>query len=401
MIHPLLSTMVSMNADPNSSESSEKADSDFEAFLARSTTLPDVTITLIEFASEELANQLAGILRAHLSIFGRILDLSGLAQVYVSYDYRSTLATLERGFETNRPLSPTEDEVAVGIAMAPAVVREGKVKSVIVLSAPHFASLLPSQEVPENGSKLDQLRDLVVHTLGHECGHVHDRELQARCFPEVLLKQSWSPAQDALVGTAFACWEEYIASRLSAPWGNEHTAPGFEDAFCSRLENAWSTMVRSIRLYRMHGDVPRVLAEVASQIRMVAMYGSYLVGHLAGLDQALETAAPNASALLKANQPFERFMKRLEKECDSLYSTHGSWADTKVFDTLTEAVHDLYKEVGLTFRETENGTCLDIPHRADTMPTLTEFGEFQQQQIRKHIADAVNGTETTNPVAKP
>jgi hypothetical protein len=94
-------------------------------------------------------------------------------------------------------------------------------------------------------------------------------------------------------------------------------------------------------------------------------------------------------------------MKRLEKECDSLYSTHGSWADTKVFDTLTEAVHDLYKDVGLTFRETENGTCLDIPHRADTMPTLTEFGEFQQQQIRKHIADAVSGTQTTNPVAKP
>ncbi len=253
VIHPSLSTMVSMNADPNSSESNEKADSDFEAFLARPTTLPDVTITLIGFASEELANQLAAILRAHLSIFGRILDLSGLAQVYVSYDYRSTLATLERGFETNRPLSPTEDEVAVGIAMAPAVVREGKVKSVIVLSAPHFASLLQSQETPENVSELEQLRDLVVHTLGHECGHVHDRELQARCFPEVLLKQSWSPAQEALVGTAFACWEEYIASRLSAPWGNEQTVPGFEDAFCSRLESAWATMVRSIRHYRCMG----------------------------------------------------------------------------------------------------------------------------------------------------
>jgi hypothetical protein len=284
--------------------------------------------------------------------------------------------------------------------MAPAVVREGKVKSVIVLSAPHFASLLPSEETAEN-VKLEQLRDLVVHTLGHECGHVHDRELQAHCFPEVLLKQSWSPAQDALVGTAFACWEEYIASRLSAPWGSEETAPGFEVAFCTRLESAWSTMVHSICLYRIHGDVPRVLAEVASQIRMVAMYGSYLIGHLAGSDQSLETAAPKASTLLKTNQPFERFMKRLEKECDSLYSTHGSWADMKIFDTLTEAVHDLYKEVGLTFRETENGTYLDIPHRADTKPTPTEFVEFQQQEILKHIADEVNGTQITNPVVKP
>jgi hypothetical protein len=386
-----------MDAD----QSVEPVDQEFEAFLARPSTLPDVTITLVGFASEQAANQLAEILRAHLSIFGRLMDLSGLAQVYVSYDYRNTLATLERGLEAGRLLAPTEDEIAVGIAMAAAVVRDGRVKSVIVLSAPHCASLLPTEEIPTEAQSLEELRHLVIHTVAHECGHVHDRELMARCFPDVLLKQKWSPGQDALAGTAFACWEEYIASRLSAPWGDEQTVRGFEDSFCSRLEHAWSTMLRSIRLYRMHRDVARVLTEVASQIRFVGMYGSYLLGHLAGSDQTLETAAPKAGALLELNPPFGRFMKRLERDCDALSSTHGSWTGMNVFDPLTEAVHDLYKEVGLTFSENQNGTHIDIPHRADTLPSSAEYLEFQQQQIQKQIADVMNRAETASPASKP
>ncbi len=54
-------------------------------------------------------------------------------------------------------------------------------------------------------------------------------------------------------------------------------------------------------------------------------------------------------------------MKRLEKECDCLYSTHGSWAHTKVFDTLTRAVRDLCKGWRLTFREADPGPASTSP----------------------------------------
>jgi len=363
-------------------------DGEFEAFMARPSTLPDVVITLIGFASEEDANKLADIVRGYLSIFGRLLDLSGLAQVYISFDYAGTLASLERGFDTEHVLRPTADEIAIGVAMTPSVLREGKHKSVIVLSAPHFAVLSADDSSVGDIEVLEKCRIQMIHTLAHECGHVHDREIQVRSFPNTLLKRTWTSGQNALLGTAVACWEEHIASRLSANWGNEETRSGFEDAFCSRLENAWSTMLKSIRLYRMHGDVTRVVEEVASQVRVVLIYGSYLLGHLAGLDRTLEEGAPKAAAMLGANVPFRSCIERLQTECDVLYSTYGQWAGMEVFDPLAEAVHDLFKEAGLVFSERDGQTHIDIPLRADTLPSMHEQLEFMQQNALRSSSES-------------
>lgn len=88
------------------------------------------------------------------------------------------------------------------------------------------------------------------------------------------------------------------------------------------------------------------------------------------------------------------FSASSDQRLSAIYLTHGSWANIEVFDSLAAAVRDHYQEVGLTFSDTENGTYVDIPHRADTLPTLAEFLEFQQQQIRKQIADVMNSSQT-------
>ena len=52
------------------------------------------------------------------------MDLSRLDNVYVSFDYAGTLASLDLGTGSETILKPTNDDVATGVAMAPSVLRE-------------------------------------------------------------------------------------------------------------------------------------------------------------------------------------------------------------------------------------------------------------------------------------
>lgn len=45
--------------------------------------------------------------------YGKLMDLSGLTRVWVAYDYEGTLANLERGFDAENKLAPTQDDIAV------------------------------------------------------------------------------------------------------------------------------------------------------------------------------------------------------------------------------------------------------------------------------------------------
>src|ERR1035438_2345964 len=150
------------NPDPSGEQTA------WDEFMRRPTTTPNVTISLIGFASEDVAQKLADSVRDCLLIFGRILDLSALAQVYISYDYVGTLAALERGFDAQSVLKPTADEVALGIAMTPAVIRDGKRKFVIVLSAYHLIALATEETAVEDVDSLKELKAEMIYTLAHE-----------------------------------------------------------------------------------------------------------------------------------------------------------------------------------------------------------------------------------------
>src|SRR6266481_2383942 len=126
--------------DPKQTQAAE-SNTWYDEVSARPSTLPNVTISLTNFAREEDAQLLGGIIRDYLFFFGKFMDLGGLARVWVTYDYEGTLANLERGFDTQNKLTPTQDDIAVGIAMTPAILEDGKARSVMVLNAYHLMAL--------------------------------------------------------------------------------------------------------------------------------------------------------------------------------------------------------------------------------------------------------------------
>lgn len=355
-------------------ESGEKTNSEssdvkaVEEFARRPSTLPPVGVDLRCFATEELAKSVGAEVQSWLYQLGKLLNLKRLMRVIVAYDYEETLAGIDRGAAVSRPLAATNNGVAVGIAMTPAVLHEGEPRSVMVLNAA-FVSVLSQPESAENM----EARDVVLYTLAHESAHVHDLEMQASCFPGTILREQLSFRDGILYAIASGCWEEYIACRLSAFMGKEVTLRGFEDTFCNALERAKGRGDAAIRQYRMHADVERVTREVAEEYKSVMVYASYLLGHVDGMDRTVEEVVPKTISTIESHAYFKLFFAKLHSELRTLHGAYGQWQGLEVFEPLKQLAYDLLKIGGIDIQPRPDGTAhVAIPYTPETMPSMAE-----------------------------
>jgi hypothetical protein len=343
-------------------------DSEAAAFATRPSSMPKIGIDLSGFATEELATKVGEAVYCYLYEIGKILNLTRLVEVIVSYDYQGALARLERGVATSKPLTATSDEIAVGIAMAPTILREGEPRAAIVLNAAYMI-VFAQPETPD----LMPVRDEMVYTLTHECAHVHDLEMRARCLPGIILNTTLDFRDGVLFWIASGCWEEYIACRLSAFMGTESTLGAHEDTFCSSLDGAKNRADATIRQYRMHADVRRVTEEVSEEYRRVMIYAAYLIGHLDGRGWTPDEHAPKAMEAIERNDYFKPFFAALQSELRAMYADYGEWKSLDVFEPLKLMAERLLKLGGLDMQPADDGGArFSVPFRSETIPTLSE-----------------------------
>jgi hypothetical protein len=344
-----------------------------EEFAQRPTTMPDIGVDLRGFATEDQAKAVGAGVLSTLHALGKILNLKRLRQVIVAYDYDAALAELDRGtLLPTKALTATKDEIAVGIAMAPKVLRDGETACVMVLNAAHM-SVLAQTDNPE----LAALRDEMTYTLAHECGHVHDLDVQESSFPNVILRTALPFKDGILFYIASGCWEEYIACRLSAFFGTETTLRAYQDTFCVALQSGKERADAAIRQYRMHHDVGRVANEVAEVYKRVLVYASYLFGHLDGLDASVADKAPKALQEVASRPCFELFFARLHGELRALYATYNQWKSIDIFEPLKRLAYDVLKTGGIDIQDRPGGAgYVDIPFTPETIPTLVEQAAF-------------------------
>jgi hypothetical protein len=97
----------------------------------------EIRYTLIGFDSEDSARSASARVSQAIDELTRQMShsLAGLDGVIISIDYDAGLQQLDRGYQTTGLLTPTNDEIASGIAMTPYVLRNGRVMSHMVLSA--------------------------------------------------------------------------------------------------------------------------------------------------------------------------------------------------------------------------------------------------------------------------
>lgn len=319
------------------------------------TTLPALTNVRLEgFDSEDEARRLGSAILTVMQMAGRSMDLSGIDGVTVSTAYHQALLELDRGLPGLRPLTAsTEEEGAIGVAMSPAVLRDGQLKTHLLFNA---NIIFPLTDV--EGEFFQQ----AVHTVVHECAHAALHTAFDDVFPGVILRERFDNHYDAFRGEVIdACWEEYGATRLSAVWGADPTE-GYAATLTTALLETDEAANASIRLYRSHGDLDRVLAEVLPLYARLIKWASYLIGTMHGLDRKIEDI-PEVDKALKGHW-FAEYFGNLEVAYQAIWTQFGEWPDRSPFGAIGDIALEVLDHGGIILAKTH----ADIPFRPHNTP---------------------------------
>lgn len=342
---------------------SEASESDTESVrepeneqAARSSSLSStVSMTLSGFESEEAAHKFAGTFQTYLYEIGRVIDLERLDWVTVAYDYSAALAAIDRGVPGTAQLTATSENYGTGVAMTPAVLREGIVKAHMVYNANVVRQI-----------EQEALNRDVLYLIAHECGHVHDLKARDTAFPGILLRTNYTNLrQSALGGTAAACWDEYAACFISAQFSTEQTTASLAEIFIGATRAARQNANAAIRKYRRHGDVRQVVADVVGQYGNTLKFASYLLGQLHGSGLTLSDCSIVTSFI--SGHWIEPYINRLDAELSALMCDYGEWKQIAEFDCLQCIADDLFKEGGIAITEiSAEEVYVTVPFTPDT-----------------------------------
>lgn len=312
------------------------------------------------FADEDYAKKVIYKLHSILSVISQSIDLTNLDGVTVAFDYDDALAELDRGYETSYKLTATKD-VAVGVAMAPTVVRDGKIKTHLVLNANYATSILE-----EPGQETDYFWQS-LHLVAHECAHVEVTAAFDRSFPGFLLQKAHSSILDNMLWQVIlATWNEYAACRIAGSMGYD-PAVGYLETLVMVLGNTRSQCFEMIKAYRTHGGVDRVAAEVYGKLGDLLKYSSYFLGAV-GADENAETH-PITLTEESEFEWFSSFYDRVIETQAKLWDEFGKWEDQKGFEALGAILEKLAESIGIeASRQSDGQIHFNIPYRKESMP---------------------------------
>jgi hypothetical protein len=299
-------------------------------------TAPEnISVSLRGFDTEEHANAFGNLVANYVRAISRYIDLTMLDGITIAYDYAQALRELDRGYPASFELMPSNG-AAVGIAMTPSVLREGKVKSHMLF---HAGVMLPLEDEEH------EFYERALHTVAHECAHVEVTATFNEAFPGVLL-QSRMPSLHAHCRWEIinACWDEYAVTQICAPFG-ELPTQGYETTFLAVLKEARGRANEYIKAYRLHGDLERVTVEVYGAYGDLMKFACYHLGNMVGLGLTFEDLPETRSALV--GHWFEPYFERLRDVCAHIFSEYGKWQDRSAFEALGDLADEVVADGGL------------------------------------------------------
>lgn len=300
---------------------SDSAEQDFKEILKTSTAPEPVPFNLHGFATKEQAEALANKTAAFVKYIGTKLNLEGLDGITIAFDYNKALVDLDRGYETSFVLTPSTEFVQ-GVAMSPAVFREGKIKTHIVFSG-GFAAFVDTESATWRG---------LYYQLAHECGHVHDRRAFDLAFPNFLLTRY--QFEDHLAAWYFqmgdGCRSEYTASRLSAEFDPNQIAL-HEEAFMLVFEGLEDRIKELEDAFVEDGDGTKLFVELAKEYERILRHASYLLGHVDGLDSDMATA-PKFKEFIESDHWLTEYMVELHDALKEIWANYGEWKSLDELD---------------------------------------------------------------------
>lgn len=330
--------------------------------IPSSTMPPGVVCTVRDFASEEVARRLGQAVLAWVQLVGSFVDIGTLDGITIAIDYDAALRDIDRGLEGLRPLSRSDTEEMQGIAMSPAVMRDGNVLTHIVLNAAPLVPLIADEADEED-------RALAVSVIAHECAHVQVTAEKERLIPEARLGTPIEGYERAVMfKVAEVMWDEYAACRLSAPFARNQNVT-FNTTLIGTLKNARERADAAITSYRLHADIDRLLSEAGGILCAPMKAASYLFGGMDAVQAGWDDFQDARAAIEMAG--FGELMDRLHQTLGDLWNTREFWTPTlQTFAPLEEIAKAVLSSGGIYFATSDDGNCrVEVPFTTSTMPS--------------------------------
>ena len=294
-------------------------------------------------------------IEGHLAAISQHIDLSGLDGVTIATDYADATAEVDRGVAiSDTSTRPTRDGIAVGVAMTLSVLRANKVKSHIVLSHLDVRPILNPDDTSPYG--------LAVQALAHECAHV---EIQHR-FDSAFPNQTLRPAPATWTALDHEKWryaiqltfDEYAASRLSAPFGADPLS-GYVEALLKTLDRTSDHSRDLLRDWLDDGDFTKVFHGMFKTHGDLLIRSAYVLGTMDGLGMELDDV-PELSGRLEGSD-LEPYFERLHQVCRSLMAEIGEWTAMDEFHPIGDLLEDIVALRGVTVKlQPDGGLWVDV-----------------------------------------
>jgi hypothetical protein len=324
-----------------------------------STAPPSFSVQARGFDDAETATNVATLVGKIIRELGRHIDLQALDGVTVAFDYDQALLDLDRGYESSHQLRATNSHV-FGVAMTPSVIRDGELKSHILVRAPILLPLL-------NDADEDGIRT-AIHVLAHECGHVEVTRQFDQCFPGVILRGQLPLLDNLRWNTIFAVWDEYAVTWISASFGADQT-DGYNQTFLADLKALDDLNNELIGAYRAHGNVDQILSEVYRNCGNLLKFGGYCLGNLRGKNIPWRERDDLTSVL--QGHWFEPIFQELSDACAELAESYGEWTDMDAFLSISDILDELVYRAGLRVTPQPDGSAyVEIPFTLQTLPRV-------------------------------
>ncbi|WP_336741403.1 hypothetical protein [Aureimonas altamirensis] len=299
--------------------------------------LPDFQVTFRDCADQETAERIASIVNGIVNGMAEFLPLERLDGFTFANDYAAALAELDRGFSATSALTATQEDFGVGVAMSPTVMRDGIIKTRIVMGDWFAHALVGDSE---------EDRTLAVHTIAHELAHVGCHLIMEEALPGVMLQPIADGFASILYRHSNACWDEYFASRWSAPL-NRTLTDGYRNSVISALKQTDERIHAAKSRFWNDGDLEVVVDAVLSALGSVMKFAGYLYGHADGINAAIYDDEGRLAEILD-ELGLRGWFNDLHERVRGLFEHAGNWEDLSDFFVLNDALVDaasIYKVI--------------------------------------------------------
>jgi len=277
------------------------------------------------------------------------LDLSTIKAYRASSDYRGLLAEISK--EMGRTVTATERPDGAGMAM----LVHGTEGDVLALNIALLDGLFHPDE--------DAMR-LIVNLIHHELAHAHDSAAKRKSFAGAWPAHHVTGISRHLFPLADAVWCEYFADRrsyLTWPGGTHMHAPWL----AQQIPVVSAAVKSSIKAFRLHSNVGRLLQEVMPHINFLFMLTGYVMGTVHGAGGTLKDLDATAAEAVKGSF-FEAAWIALDSELDQMYQTHGQWSGLTVYAPLEAIASSVLRNLGLELGLRGGQPYLNVPFTPDS-----------------------------------